>query len=92
MQSRRSGEWQTWLGAAVGTIVVCAALTGCTNGRPRLYGPGTIPQQQYQATMFDPYTDNDVAPPVVGGRPRDYQNPLPEPVRNTWFFDSWWGR
>ncbi len=44
--------------------------------------PGTIHQQQIRATVHDPYPDQDAGPDVVGGRPRDYQQPLAEPVRN----------
>jgi hypothetical protein len=28
----------------------------------------------------------------VDGRPRDYKQPLPEPVRNRIYVDSGWGR
>ena len=57
------------------------------------FGPqGPMQTQQYEAVMHDPYTDEDAGPEVVGGRPRDFQKPLPEPVRNNWLQDSWWGR
>jgi hypothetical protein len=49
-------------------------------------------QQQYHAVMHDPWVDNDAGPEVVGGRPRGFQKPLPEPVRNRWLQDSWWAR
>ena len=32
--------------------------------------------------MFDPYPLNDIGPAIVGGRPREFANPLPEPQRN----------
>lgn len=50
--------------------------------------PGTIQQQRIRATVHDPYPDQDAGPDVVGGRPRDYQQPLAEPVRNRMFMDS----
>ncbi|MBM3998350.1 MAG: membrane or secreted protein [Planctomycetes bacterium] len=75
-------------------IAVCAATLlaqpGCT--WPRFGGPGTAPYQQYQATLHDPYPDSDLGPEVVGGRPREFQKPLAEPVRSRWLRDSWWSR
>ena len=57
---------------------------------PRLFGPqGTMQNQQREASVFDPYTDNDLGPEVVGGRPRDFQKPAPEPVRSRWFSGFW---
>ncbi len=55
---------------------------GCGYDRPQIRGPGTIQQQQLGATVHDPYADPNMAPEVVGSRPRDFQKPLPEPVRN----------
>lgn len=73
--------------------VMCLSAAGCANGFwPRWTNPGTIQQQRLEATVHDPYSDPDLGPEVVGGRPRDYQQPLPEPVRNRLFVDSWWGR
>jgi hypothetical protein len=68
----------------------CAA--GCHGSRYTIFQPGTVQQQQLRATVHDPYTDVDAGPEVVGGRPRDYSQPLPEPVRNRIYADSWWGR
>ncbi len=50
--------------------------------------PGTIQQQRIRATVHDPYPDQDAGPDVIGGRPRDYQQPLAEPVRNRMFMDG----
>ena len=72
---------------------LCAAsCTGCAGSRWNFFQPGSVQQQQLRATVHDPYTDVDAGPEVVGGRPRDYAQPLPEPVRNRLFTDSWWGR
>jgi hypothetical protein len=76
-------------------LALASALSasGCASGGGwNFWGPGTIQQQRIRATVHDPYPDPDMAPEVVGGRPRDYQQPLPEPVRNRIFVDSWWGR
>jgi hypothetical protein len=72
-------------------LVACLA-AGCAGYHPRLHSPGTIEQQRLRATIHDPYSDPDLAPKVDGGRPREYQNPLPEPVRNRLYYDSWWWR
>jgi len=66
-------------------------LAGCA-GHPRLAHPGTIEQQRLRATIHDPYPDPDLGPNFDGGRPREYLNPLPEPVRNRIYADSWWWR
>ena len=65
---------------------------GCTAYQPRLAHPGTIEQQRLRSTIHDPYPDPDLGPKVDGGRPREYQEPLPEPVRNRIYADSWWWR
>jgi len=73
------------LGAAI-------LFSGCAGSRWNLFQPGTVQQQQLRATVHDPYSDQDAGPEVVGGRPRDYAQPLPEPVRSRIYADSWWGR
>jgi len=69
-----------------------AGLVGCQLYHPRPGEPRTIEQQRYSAVLHDPFADQDLGPAVVGGRPRDFQRPLAEPVRQRWFVDSWWGR
>jgi hypothetical protein len=78
---------------AFACAAACAAgLAGGCASHPRLAHPGTIEQQRLRATIHDPYPDPDLGPRIDGGRPRDYQNPLPEPVRNRIYADSWWWR
>jgi hypothetical protein len=72
-------------------IAACLLLAGCAGYHPRLSQPGTIQQQRLRATIHDPYPDPDMGPKAEG-RPRDYLNPLPEPVRNRIYADSWWWR
>jgi hypothetical protein len=70
-----------------------ATVGGCARYHPRVWNPGTIQQQRLRATIHDPYPDPDFGPKDGGSaRPRDYQEPLPEPVRNRLFADSWWWR
>jgi hypothetical protein len=75
-------------------LLITAALlmvSGCGYGRPLLQPPGPMYRQQQNASLHDPYPDNDLGPTVDGGRPRDFQKPLAEPVRNRRVPDSWWG-
>lgn len=78
-----------WISGLLVSLSVAGAV-GCH--WPGFYHPGTAPYQRYQATLHDPYPDTDLGPAVVGGRPRDFEKPLPEPVRNRWLQDSWWKR
>jgi hypothetical protein len=74
-------------------ILGCLSLAGCGLYHPPLLQPGTIQQQRLRATIHDPYPDPDLGPKDGGSaRPRDYQEPLPEPVRNRLYVDSWWWR
>ena len=58
-------------------------VAGCSSAvrKPRLRHPGPAAYQQYHATQFDPYPQNDVGPEILGGRPRTYMLPPPEVVR-----------
>lgn len=78
----------------IGLMVTTSLLgsSGCAGWGHSWSRPGTIQQQRLRATVHDPYSDQDAGPEVVGGRPRDYQQQLPEPVRNRIYVDSWWGR
>jgi hypothetical protein len=80
-------------------MLPCAALpvllvlwVGCASKHDRIAHPGTIEQQRLRATIHDPYPDPDLGPPIDEARPREYQSPLPEPVRNRIYADSWWWR
>jgi hypothetical protein len=73
------------------TVLFCLALAGCNVGRPNWFQPGSIDQQQQRAVIHDPYTDNDLATPVVGGRPRDFQQPASEATR-TQPWKYWYGQ
>jgi hypothetical protein len=61
-------------------LLVALAIGGCASNSfkgPNWFHPGTAEEQRKQAQRFDPYPDNQIAPEVVGGRPREYTNPLP---------------
>ena len=61
-----------------------AAVMGCTPEVrnyirfPDLPHPGWAQQQRLEAIEHDPYPLDDIGPEVVGGRPREYQRPVPE--------------
>ncbi len=59
--------------------------------RPTWFHPGDIRTQRVRATVHDPYPDQDKGPAFEDGRPRDYKNALPEPVRDRIYADSAWG-
>jgi hypothetical protein len=61
--------------------MVLTVISGCAPGAiqvPRFCNPGTAPYQRAVATIHDPYPLNDVGPPVLGGRPPDFKQPLSE--------------
>jgi len=67
-----------------------AGLMGCRSDRPRaLEPPGTIEQQRLDSTIFDRYPDVQTGPPMVGGRPREFQQPLSESDRSRLFKSRW---
>jgi hypothetical protein len=73
-------------------VALLLLVSGCAGSRWNFFQPGTVQQQRLRATVHDPYSDQDAGPEVVGGRPREYMQPLPEPVRNRIYADSWWGQ
>jgi len=55
---------------------------GCgKTAMPNLFHPGTEAHQQARAEVFEPYPENEPGPPVVGSRPREYQDPRAEVLR-----------
>lgn len=64
-------------------------LSGCANpemGFPHPFQPqGPVAQQRIRAQHFDPYpTDDRGGGDILGGRPEDYHNQIPEPARSRW--------
>ena len=58
-------------------IALSAVLPTCCGclAMPNLAHPGTEDHQQARAQVFEPYPENELGPPVVGARPREYQDP-----------------
>lgn len=75
MLIRKTSDWTSRILAILMLCSGCAMRSDWSN-------PGTIVRQQSRAMRHDPYSDNEIAPSVVGGRPRDYQAPIPQAVRN----------
>jgi hypothetical protein len=69
-----------------------AAMLGCSLPRPLFAPPGPVRYQQNNASYHDPYADEDAGPEVVGARPREFQKPSAEPVRNRVYTDSLYGQ
>jgi hypothetical protein len=72
------------LASALRSMVVLLglALAGCAGtSLPNFHYPGPADYQRRQAEKFDPYPENDIAPPVEGGRPPGYEQPRPEWIR-----------
>ena len=53
--------------------------------------PGTMDVQQRRAIRLDPYPNPDIAPEIVGGRPRDYDADRSEANRAKLLREAWWG-
>ena len=65
---------------------VCLALgllmlisTGC-RAQPNWGPQGTIGQQRSKAIQHDPFPSDDLAPPILGGRPAGFEQPKSEAV------------
>lgn len=62
-------------------------LSGCANpdlGFPHPFRPGPARQQQMRAQHFDPYPTDAGGGDILGGRPEDYHEQIPEPARSRW--------
>lgn len=64
-------------------LLLALPLVGCSSTvrKPKLFHPGPASYQQYNATQFDPYPQNDMAPAIDGGRPITWSQPPSEVVR-----------
>jgi hypothetical protein len=70
-----------WIWGLLVTAVGLASM-GCHGARSgERYGLGTMDRQKARAADFDPYPLNDIGPEVLGGRPRGFFDPIPEPRR-----------
>ena len=66
-------RFASWL--LLGAIL---GLAGCADMSPHWAHPGRARFQRDIAERFDPYPDPDMATPIDGGRPRDFDRPQAE--------------
>jgi hypothetical protein len=72
---------------SIAVFIGVSSLTGCTAEVhryvrfPDFLHPGWARQQRSEAIEHDPYVLNDVGPEVIGGRPREYLQPVNEVER-----------
>jgi hypothetical protein len=81
------------LALASGCLVLLIGSAGC-RGNSLFPAPGPLNKQQASAVVHDPYPARDIGPYDAGSRPPGYDQPLPEPVRNRIYkdsFPSWTG-
>ena len=71
-------------------LLLLVILAGCRGMGPPPGPPGTMRQQQLNATVYDPYADPNAGPEVAELRPREYQKPLSEADRNRVLRERWW--
>jgi hypothetical protein len=57
---------------------------------PHLFDPGDIRTQRYEAAIWDPYPDSSIGPAVIGARPREYMQQIPQAQRSQ-IWSDWWG-
>ncbi len=80
MTKSRRAAWQLCAGTLL--LATVPHLFACSLATPQLRSPGSLMDQRFRAVMYDPYADVDVAPEVVGGRPKDFQRPLSQADRS----------
>jgi hypothetical protein len=74
----------------VAGLILFSAAGGCAKtAGPNWLHPGGATVQQTRALRYDPYPENGPGPPVVGGRPREYQIAPPETSRSRWHLGGW---
>jgi len=77
-------------------VVLATGISGCKSvAPPNWFHTGPAEYQQRRAEQFDPYPENEPGPEITGGRPREYEKPIPEVDRARWpspteFFRSGW--
>ncbi len=67
-------------GFALSVSLISTSL-GC-RGSNFFGAAGSMNEQQANAIAHDPFPQNGIAPDELASRPPDYQQPLPEAVRN----------
>lgn len=61
--------------------IACMVFTGC-HMTPNFGPQGTIGMQRNFAVLHDPFPSDDLGPPIVGGRPKGFEQPWAEARSN----------
>jgi hypothetical protein len=71
-------------------LILLVVLCGCCHTElPCWSHPGSEDVQVHRALRYDPYPETDVGPAGDGVRPREYDQPPPEPSRARWQLNGW---
>ena len=81
MLRRTNRKWLVLTAAFLANAAGCTPEVHRYIRFPDFAQPGWAHQQRGEAIVHDPYPLDDVGPEVVGGRPREYQRPVPEVER-----------
>ncbi|MBX3411888.1 MAG: membrane or secreted protein [Pirellulales bacterium] len=78
----------------LGCLLMATVSSGCGGGGGggSFLNPPSEQQQRATAQRFDPYPENDTGPPILGGRPLGYREPIAEPSRARWNPSTWFNR
>lgn len=71
------------------TTALLMLISGCQGYRLPIGPPGTINEQRNRAAIFDPFPETDIGPDIIGGRPREFDRPLPEAERVPLYRDTY---
>ena len=74
---------------AAGLVLLVAVCGCCHTEFPCWSHPGSEDVQVHRAKRYDPYPEIDEAPVAAGTRPREYDQPPPEPSRSRWHLNGW---
>ncbi len=74
-------NWDRHLHWALGAAALLG-VAGCYSLPSFQEAPGTIYYQRSRAVVHDPFPDNSIGPPVVGGRPAGFEKPLADPIKS----------
>jgi hypothetical protein len=78
----------------IAASLALACSSGCASQYikyPNFFNPGTIRQQRYEAAIWDPYPDSSIGPAVIGARPREYMQQVPQAERSQIWSEMFWG-
>ena len=76
--------------ALAARLLLLVASGGCCHTEfPCWSHPGSEDVQLRRAVRYDPYPEIEDGPTNAGVRPREFDQPPPEPSRSRWFLNQW---